>query len=170
MTCWKCCFKCPFLYVWFSSSMFLTRNFCCVLSVFIELCLNPKVRSMKLTRLLRFVLTCALSHPKKHPKVKLHIFLLCTNTFVLLIKSASNYHPAKAMHWSRAVMQSTAGISLSWSMEMCLLLTLWLGVRYGLFSWSDLMQICYHVLGLVHGIWTPIPRAVRILLSFVLKR
>lgn len=28
-----------------------------------------------------------------------------------------------------------------------------------------LVQICYHVLGLVHGIWTPVPRAVCILVS-----
>nr|GEX59128.1 putative GTP diphosphokinase RSH1, chloroplastic isoform X1 [Tanacetum cinerariifolium] len=26
---------------------------------------------------------------------------------------------------------------------------------------SNAQQICYHVLGLVHGIWTPIPRAIR---------
>lgn len=60
-------------------------------------------------------------------------------------------------------MQSSAGESLPMPKELGIyILQSTVGLVFGFFSCIYIPQICYHVLGLVHGIWTPIPRAVRI--------
>jgi hypothetical protein len=73
---------------------------------------------------------------------------------------AEDHHKTKILQWCWAIVHCTTGTT-----NNKLLYCLYSGFVIGSQVYS--IQICYHVLGLVHGIWTPVPQAVSYLLFVV---
>ncbi len=138
----------------------------CLIAVSIELSSNLKALSMRLTKLLRFVVIlsvywieylmwqftwCFISTYSHLP--------LCHNQLRIIIKPKPCIGVGPICSPQQVNPEPCQRIWVSFPA------TLYLNFHW--FIWLlHYPQICYHVLGLVHGVWTPIPRAVRMLLSF----